>query len=348
MDTTKKRIEYLDLAKGIGILLVVWAHAKAPGTPYIYEMHMPFFFIISGLLYNAAKPLGPYIKSKVLSLYIPFIFWNCIFYTTKSLMHGVPIRAIITTNVKILLTLDKDGQFFGATWFLGALFVTSVVYKIIDVCLKDSKYKPFIMVAIFSAIGIFGFVVTLDFMLSRVCVLSMFFSFGVFVKHFKEQLKVIDGIILAIISAIIFLIIGRYNYNGVNMGMNQYRSPVLFCIGAVAASYTLLYLCRKIEFFSQKFRILEIIKNVMTFFGKKSLDILIWQFNAFRVIIVLQMYIYKDPITLTELWTHYPVYVTTNGWWFLYTVAGMILPIILCSILRAKPLGYITKKLHIV
>lgn len=31
MNTNKKRIEYLDIAKGVGILLVVWTHAKAPG-----------------------------------------------------------------------------------------------------------------------------------------------------------------------------------------------------------------------------------------------------------------------------------------------------------------------------
>lgn len=48
METQKKRIDYLDLAKGIGILLVVWAHARGPYSSYMYQMHMPFFFIISG------------------------------------------------------------------------------------------------------------------------------------------------------------------------------------------------------------------------------------------------------------------------------------------------------------
>lgn len=37
METQKKRIDYLDLAKGIGILLVVWAHARGPYSSYMYK-----------------------------------------------------------------------------------------------------------------------------------------------------------------------------------------------------------------------------------------------------------------------------------------------------------------------
>ena len=40
----KQRAGYLDIAKGIGILLVVWAHARGPFSTYIYQFHMPLFF----------------------------------------------------------------------------------------------------------------------------------------------------------------------------------------------------------------------------------------------------------------------------------------------------------------
>lgn len=49
-----KRIEYLDYAKGIGIILVVLGHILIKGNIkiYIYSFHMPLFFIISGYLFN--------------------------------------------------------------------------------------------------------------------------------------------------------------------------------------------------------------------------------------------------------------------------------------------------------
>lgn len=47
------RIETIDIAKGLGILFVVWSHAKGPFTPYMYQFHMPLFFLISGFLFNS-------------------------------------------------------------------------------------------------------------------------------------------------------------------------------------------------------------------------------------------------------------------------------------------------------
>ncbi|MFR5029307.1 MAG: acyltransferase family protein, partial [Coprococcus sp.] len=247
---------------------------------------------------------------------------------------------------KVLLTIEKDGQFLGATWFLGALFLTSIIYKLIDTYIKNSKFKPFVMLLLSVTAGITGFTITFDHMLSRVLVLSMFFGFGVFVKTYIENFKSVDCCALAIVSALIFLIIGKYN--SANMNANQYRYPLLFVVGAVGASYALLYFCRWIDMLCKKIHVLEYIKNIGTFFGRNSLDILIWQFVAFRLVILLQMYKWHNPITWDELLSHYPVYVVGNGWWIIYTIVGMVVPVLFCSLLRAKPLGYITRKIHIV
>lgn len=48
-----QRKDYLDIAKGIGIILVVWAHADGSFSKYITQFHMPFFFFISGMLFNS-------------------------------------------------------------------------------------------------------------------------------------------------------------------------------------------------------------------------------------------------------------------------------------------------------
>ena len=50
------RIEYLDIAKGIGMILVYIGHCRIPGDnplfQWIYSFHMPLFFFISGLLFK--------------------------------------------------------------------------------------------------------------------------------------------------------------------------------------------------------------------------------------------------------------------------------------------------------
>ena len=48
----KKHYESIDIAKGIGILLVVFGHltvGKQNVYSFIYSFHMPLFFLLSGL-----------------------------------------------------------------------------------------------------------------------------------------------------------------------------------------------------------------------------------------------------------------------------------------------------------
>lgn len=49
-----KRIDWIDTAKGIGIIAVIIGHFHVPDLTMrlIYSWHMPLFFIISGILYT--------------------------------------------------------------------------------------------------------------------------------------------------------------------------------------------------------------------------------------------------------------------------------------------------------
>ena len=121
--SSSKRIEWLDIAKGIGIFLVVYAHARAPYSSYIYNFHMPFFFLISGVLYKSGGNLKQYIFKKIKTLYIPFVGWNLIFIIGKSLIRH---ENISPGNIfRVFLTLDKDGEFWGqyGSWERFLLFL---------------------------------------------------------------------------------------------------------------------------------------------------------------------------------------------------------------------------------
>ena len=67
-----KRLDYIDTAKGIGIILVVIYHHLL-GADYINNwissFHMPLFFMITGYLYafrdDYTKPVGEFIVKKL-------------------------------------------------------------------------------------------------------------------------------------------------------------------------------------------------------------------------------------------------------------------------------------------
>lgn len=60
MEKAKQRFDFIDVAKGIGMLFVIYAHVnynKAVLIP-IYSFHMPLFFIISGMMFNRSRFAG--------------------------------------------------------------------------------------------------------------------------------------------------------------------------------------------------------------------------------------------------------------------------------------------------
>lgn len=72
---------WLDIAKGITIILMVVGHTPLPDivSHFIYAFHMPLFFISSGLVSNYEKySLVDYIKHKSYTLLLPFVCYSTI------------------------------------------------------------------------------------------------------------------------------------------------------------------------------------------------------------------------------------------------------------------------------
>lgn len=86
INTKNKRFECVDIAKGIGILLVVWFHFPIlKGLTYFEEwggwittFYMALFFMLSGLFFKPQALLTKVKRLMVPYLYFYFIAW--IFY----------------------------------------------------------------------------------------------------------------------------------------------------------------------------------------------------------------------------------------------------------------------------
>lgn len=80
LQESKQRIVWLDWAKFIGISLVVWGHFSPLGRHDIFLFHMPFFFMISGLLFKQ-KGFRQEVKRSVHCLLIPYFLYNFLYMT---------------------------------------------------------------------------------------------------------------------------------------------------------------------------------------------------------------------------------------------------------------------------
>ena len=136
MDKTRnsyymQRINWIDWAKALGILLVVMGHsnyAQDDINPMIFMIHMPLFFVVSGYLFKTDKGLKAITQSNIRTLLVPYILFNAIWM----------VYILVTALIKLLLGIDPEwtsfmdtlyqtvagipgNLFCGTSWFLLAL-----------------------------------------------------------------------------------------------------------------------------------------------------------------------------------------------------------------------------------
>lgn len=123
----KQRIEFIDLAKGICIILVVILHAGSGGNlPLLRALRMPLYFILSGLFFKTYDGFSNFILKKLNRLLVPFLFFISIGFAF-AISCDTPWAI---GKLKIFFS-NPEGLNF-PTWFLICLFEVNIIYYIIQ------------------------------------------------------------------------------------------------------------------------------------------------------------------------------------------------------------------------
>lgn len=135
--TKGSRIDYLDIAKGIGILLVIVGHIPYVSEPirqYIVSFHMPLFFIISGMLIRYTRSYQGNIKSfigrKVRNLLLPYVFFSVAYIAIE--FCRILIKDTGEWNnlaEKFYQTVCLQG--ISVLWFFPTLFMAETVFVLV-------------------------------------------------------------------------------------------------------------------------------------------------------------------------------------------------------------------------
>ena len=143
----EKRIEWIDIAKSLGIFLVVIGHTginvfMPSVSKWIYSFHMPLFYFISGMMFNGDKYSSDFclfFKKRFKSLIFPYILFNTIIF-------------ILCRNLGSLPSLHVDiGQLIsgcGPLYFIRVLFVIEVWYLFIYKVFQKRKVFILFFIAI--------------------------------------------------------------------------------------------------------------------------------------------------------------------------------------------------------
>lgn len=332
----------IDIARGICLLLVVYAHAKGPKNGMIYLFHMPFFFFISGYLHNTEKDWKSFSIKRFQNYYIPFAFWNTAVTFGRLIFGNMNIRTALKQVFWVLLAVEKDGKVMGATWFLGGLFLVSVIYKLLETVTRKIRQRHLILFVFFVLTAAGAYYHKLPHMQSRTVILAAFYAAGVLSRRLGFDPEKHCDPRLMILAFAFFLWIGQGMH--VNMGTNVYRTMPRFMITSLLGTYFVLslsvFLAKRMNVLLKRFN------DLLAYIGRRGIDLVIWQFVAFWAVTTFQQYLKNG--SFAEFMKGKAIADTTNGWWFLYFLAGMILPLLWTDLLRKGRLGAFLKKYHIV
>lgn len=121
----------IDVAKGIGILLVVIGHADP--RPWlgnlIYQFHMPFFFILSGYLFRPTT-LRDFLQRKTVRYLLPYISYLVLFALAapKPAMETIlGARGALHPIQALLIGGEHLETYATPFWFPTALYVTALL-----------------------------------------------------------------------------------------------------------------------------------------------------------------------------------------------------------------------------
>lgn len=158
-----KRMNSVDIAKGIAIILVVLGHtinvSFAGSLPIgiIYSFHMPLFFIAAGLFYKE-KSICSIVKAGAKRLLVPYVTINLLRYFIISVKFGFSERINDKYLFPMLYGSGSSGRAklhifevksVGMTWFLLAMFLCLVIYQLI--CNFSKKYDISLWGCVFAA-----------------------------------------------------------------------------------------------------------------------------------------------------------------------------------------------------
>jgi len=155
VNAMKKRIASIDIAKAIGIFLIVLGHVLKSGNvrKVIFSFHVPLFFFLSGLCFSRKKN-KEFIKKKLITTYVPYLILSLISIFIYTIL-GKYIDKEIETNFlgNICGMFYANSNLFNMEWnqplwFLPSLMILLITINCIENIIGKSKEKNFIRLLI--------------------------------------------------------------------------------------------------------------------------------------------------------------------------------------------------------
>lgn len=250
----KERLDFIDVAKGLGIILVVLSHTEQPNLMYYTSpFFVPIFFFCSGYTSSkkeisikqcfgrqAVKLLKPYlIFSILLVLYFHDLSLRAIFGIFYSRYCLYPFG----TGVDICHFMIVGNY---PMWFLTCMVIAYLLY---DLLIYYPRYQYFLVgLYLVIAAGASFLPILLPWSLDTAPLMAVIMFSGTLVrKHFPDIFKSKKTHRLVILSFVLYLLLLPF-CNDINISVRMYGFNIItYLLAAITGCITLTYLSRLLQ-----------------------------------------------------------------------------------------------------
>lgn len=187
------RSQFIDIAKGIAIILVVIGHFYPNNSPewycvlhdVIYSFHMPLFLFCSGYVYKFVNlnDYSKFILKKVRRLIVPYMVTSVIVILIKLLTERFMYveNPVSYQSFFRILYLPEAGYFL---WFIWALWLMFIVFPFFSIT-QNRRNWLYCIVLVLSYLPIEW---TELFCINQTIHMARYFVFGMFVADYRQLL----------------------------------------------------------------------------------------------------------------------------------------------------------------
>jgi fucose 4-O-acetylase-like acetyltransferase len=232
----RPRVEWVDAAKGVGILAVVVGHVWTRGWPHqlIYAWHMPLFFLLAGYLAKP-QPEAPLAERLARQLLVPWLAFVVLLVAADWLIEGIrAVRPVFATAGDAAWALIAHHERltgpFTILWFAPCLFAARLIHNALLRRWPDPLDWRWLLVVVLvmaagsrvaehaalSPLGLIGLPAALTLLWA-----------GTLWRHYPPARAVLGGLVILAVAALVW-------WPAVNLKQGDHGLPGLSLAGGIA------------------------------------------------------------------------------------------------------------------
>ncbi len=189
-----KRIEEIDVAKGIGIIMTILGHNidNEYINTFIYSFHMPLFFVLTGLvMIKKEKESIRTLISDEKKLFSAYFFWSLIYMIydmlVRILLFKQPIKLIFEDGYQTLVLWGIN-----VLWFIATLAIAKVITYKLCMIVKNNNIQ--IILALVTFLGVYVMLPFLNEIYARKSgYLLLYYGLAALLRSFSAVIFIIMG-----------------------------------------------------------------------------------------------------------------------------------------------------------